>query len=73
MTDKVQIKEATDEDRIKILQNEEFMRFFSRNTRILEKALDQDDIFFDYGGLDKHKEYAIANLSSNNLNNLCLF
>ena len=30
-----------------------------RNSRILEKALDQDDIFFEYGANDKTNEYLL--------------
>jgi hypothetical protein len=53
----LQIKEMSDEERSRMLQSEEFLSFFTRNTRILEKALDQDDIFFEYGASDKNNEY----------------
>jgi hypothetical protein len=38
-----------------MLETDDFMSFFSRNAKILEKALDQDDIFYDYGA-NKNKE-----------------
>ena len=49
-------KDLSDEDKQKMLETDEFMNFFMRNTRILEKALDQDDIFFEYGASDKNNE-----------------
>jgi hypothetical protein len=36
------------------------MTFFTKNTRILERALDQDDIFLDYGGVDTNKELVMS-------------
>lgn len=48
----LQIKEITDEERQLTIQSDEFLNFFMKNTRILEKALDQDDIFFEYGAKD---------------------
>lgn len=45
-----------EEDRQKLLDSEDFLSFFTRNTRILEKALEQDDIFFEYGASDSNKE-----------------
>ncbi|RNA37259.1 cytoplasmic dynein 1 intermediate chain 2-like isoform X9 [Brachionus plicatilis] len=45
----IQIKEISEDEKQKAIQTDEFMTFFMRNTRILEKALDQDDIFFEYG------------------------
>ena len=52
----LQIKEMSDEERNRLLQSDEFLNFFTKNTRILEKALDQDDIFFEYGASDKKNE-----------------
>ena len=40
-----------------MLESDDFLNFFMRNSRILEKALDQDDIFFEYGANDKNSEY----------------
>jgi len=45
--------EISDEERQRLLDSDDFMNFFMRNTRILEKALDQDDIFFEYGASKK--------------------
>ncbi|CAF0703857.1 unnamed protein product [Brachionus calyciflorus] len=45
----IQIKEITEEERQKAIESDDFLNFFMKNTRILEKALDQDDIFFEYG------------------------
>lgn len=50
------IVELPDDEKTKIIQNDEFLKFFTKNVRILEKALDQDDIFFDYAGNDRNKE-----------------
>lgn len=52
----IEIKEANDEERIRAIQSEDFSKFFSKNAKILERALDQDDIFFDYSGADRNKE-----------------
>lgn len=51
-----QSKELSDEERQRMLDSDDFLNFFMRNTRILEKALDQDDIFFEYGANDKNTE-----------------
>jgi hypothetical protein len=48
--------ELPEDEKTKIIQNDEFLKFFTKNVRILEKALDQDDIFFDYAGNDRNKE-----------------
>lgn len=47
------LKELDDDERQKVIESDEFLSFFMRNTKILEKALDQDDIFFEYGATDK--------------------
>lgn len=47
------IKELTEEEKMQILSNDEFVRFFNRATRIVERALFQNespDIFIDYSG-----------------------
>lgn len=51
-----QSKELSDEERQRMLDSDDFLNFFMRNTRILEKALDQDDIFFEYGAKDKNTD-----------------
>ena len=53
----MQIKELNEEERQRTVDSEEFLSFFTRNTRILEKALEQDDIFFEYGAIEKSNEY----------------
>lgn len=45
-------KEMDDDERQRLIESDEFMGFFMRSTKILEKALDQDDIFFEYGATD---------------------
>lgn len=52
----MQIKEINEEERQRLMESDEFLSFFTRNTRILEKALEQDDIFFEYGARDKNTE-----------------
>lgn len=46
------LKEIDDDEKQRLIESEEFLSFFMRNTKILEKALDQDDIFFEYGATD---------------------
>ncbi len=53
----MQLKELNDEERQRVVESDEFLSFFMRNTKILEKALEQDDIFFQYGAIDKYNEY----------------
>lgn len=45
-----------DDERQRHLESDDFLSFFTRNTRILEKALEQDDIFFEYGANDTTNE-----------------
>ena len=49
-------REISDDERQRLLESDDFLNFFTRNTRILEKALEQDDIFFEYGANDKNNE-----------------
>lgn len=53
-----QLKDMTlnDDERQRHLESDDFLSFFTRNTRILEKALEQDDIFFEYGANDTTNE-----------------
>jgi hypothetical protein len=53
---KIPAKDIGDDEKHRIIQSDDFAKFLSKKTRILERALDQDDIFFDYGGSDKNKE-----------------
>ncbi|KAK2096302.1 hypothetical protein P7K49_025336 [Saguinus oedipus] len=44
-------KELTEEEKQQILHSEEFLIFFDRTIRVIERALAEDsDIFFDYSG-----------------------
>lgn len=45
-----------DEECQRLLDSDNFHNFFMRNTRILEKALEQDDIFFEYGAGEGNNE-----------------
>jgi hypothetical protein len=54
----MQLKELNEDERQRVIESDEFLSFFMRNTKILEKALEQDDIFFQYGAIDKNSEYA---------------
>ncbi|XP_041104849.1 cytoplasmic dynein 1 intermediate chain 1 isoform X3 [Polyodon spathula] len=65
-------RELTEEEKQQVLHSEEFLLFFDRTIRIVERALAEDsDIFFDYSGRDlEDKEGDIqagANLSFNRL------
>ena len=64
------LKELSETERQRLLDSDDFLSFFTRNTRILEKALEQDDIFFEYGAGDKNKEYDIVYTLSINQKNL---
>jgi hypothetical protein len=52
----MKLAEMGEDERQRLIESEEFLNFFMRNTKILEKALDQDDIFFEYGASDKNNE-----------------
>ena len=44
-------RELTEEEKQQILHSEEFLIFFDRTIRVIERALAEDsDIFFDYSG-----------------------
>ncbi|RXM32251.1 Cytoplasmic dynein 1 intermediate chain 1 [Acipenser ruthenus] len=65
-------RELTEEEKQQVLHSEEFLLFFDRTIRIVERALaEESDIFFDYSGRDlEDKEGDIqagANLSFNRL------
>ena len=51
------LKELSEEERGRVVESDEFLNFFMRNSKILEKALEQDDIFFEYGAIDKNNEH----------------
>ncbi|XP_030636975.1 cytoplasmic dynein 1 intermediate chain 2 [Chanos chanos] len=45
--------ELTEEEKQQILHSEEFVSFFDRSSRVMERALsEQVDVFFDYSGRD---------------------
>uniref|UniRef100_A0ACB8FUT6 Cytoplasmic dynein 1 intermediate chain 1 n=1 Tax=Sphaerodactylus townsendi TaxID=933632 RepID=A0ACB8FUT6_9SAUR len=63
-------RELTEEEKQQILHSEEFLMFFDRTIRVIERALAEDsDIFFDYSGRDvEEKDGDVqggANLSFN--------
>lgn len=46
-------RELTEEEKQQVLHSEEFLIFFDRTIRVIERALAEDsDIFFDYSGRD---------------------
>lgn len=46
-------KELTEEEKLQVLHSEEFVSFFERGSRIVERALaEQVDVCFDYSGKD---------------------
>uniref|UniRef100_A0A671Z3Y9 Dynein cytoplasmic 1 intermediate chain 2 n=1 Tax=Sparus aurata TaxID=8175 RepID=A0A671Z3Y9_SPAAU len=46
-------KELTEEEKLQVLHSEEFLSFFERGSRIVERALaEQVDVCFDYSGRD---------------------
>ncbi|XP_061834687.1 dynein, cytoplasmic 1, intermediate chain 2a-like isoform X2 [Nerophis lumbriciformis] len=47
------IKELTEEEKLQLLHSEDFLTFFERGSRIVERALaEQVDVCFDYSGRD---------------------
>lgn len=46
------LKEIDDDEKARMIESDEFMSFFMRSTKILEKAINQDDIFIEYGAND---------------------
>nr|XP_023668761.1 cytoplasmic dynein 1 intermediate chain 1 isoform X6 [Paramormyrops kingsleyae] len=65
-------RELTEEEKQQVLHSEEFLIFFDRTIRVVERALaEESDIFFDYSGRDlEDKEGDIqggSNLSFNRL------
>lgn len=47
-------REMTDEERQTVLLSAEFLRFFDRSTRVIERALaESTDIYMDYTGLEE--------------------
>lgn len=46
-------KELTEEEKLQVLHSEDFLTFFERGSRIVERALaEQVDVCFDYSGRD---------------------
>ncbi|KAI1885736.1 hypothetical protein AGOR_G00206880 [Albula goreensis] len=71
-TKEIHPRELTEEEKQQVLHSEEFLIFFDRTIRVVERALaEESDIFFDYSGRDlEDKEgdvQAGSNLSFNRL------
>ncbi|CAL8073119.1 unnamed protein product [Calicophoron daubneyi] len=51
----IKVLSMTEEQRMRMMQTEEFQSFFDRASRLIERALDnpEDDIFVDYSGADR--------------------
>uniref|UniRef100_A0A8D2ZTD3 Dynein cytoplasmic 1 intermediate chain 2 n=1 Tax=Scophthalmus maximus TaxID=52904 RepID=A0A8D2ZTD3_SCOMX len=45
-------KELTEEEKLQVLHSDEFLSFFERGSRIVERALAEQDVCFDYSGKD---------------------
>ncbi|XP_059365599.1 cytoplasmic dynein 1 intermediate chain 1-like isoform X4 [Carassius carassius] len=65
-------RELTEEEKQQVLHSEEFLIFFDRGIRVMERALAEDsNIFFDYSGRDlEEKEGDLQGGSSLSLNRL---
>ncbi|CAM4631610.1 unnamed protein product [Leuciscus chuanchicus] len=65
-------RELTEEEKQQVLHSEEFLIFFDRSIRVMERALAEDsDVFFDYSGRDlEDKEGSTQGGSSLSLNRL---
>uniref|UniRef100_A0A8C9QQ11 Dynein cytoplasmic 1 intermediate chain 1b n=1 Tax=Scleropages formosus TaxID=113540 RepID=A0A8C9QQ11_SCLFO len=71
-TNEIHPRELTEEEKQQVLHSEEFLIFFDRTIRVMERALaEESDIFFDYSGRDlEDKEGDVqggSNLSFNRL------
>ncbi|XP_051527004.1 cytoplasmic dynein 1 intermediate chain 1-like isoform X3 [Myxocyprinus asiaticus] len=66
------LRELTEEEKQQVLHSEEFLIFFDRSIRVMERALAEDsNIFFDYSGQDlEDKEGDLQGGSSLSLNRL---
>ncbi|XP_051948803.1 cytoplasmic dynein 1 intermediate chain 1 isoform X3 [Xyrauchen texanus] len=66
------LRELTEEEKQQVLHSEEFLIFFDRSIRVMERALAEDsNIFFDYSGRDlEDKEGDLQGGSSLSLNRL---
>ncbi|XP_056105642.1 cytoplasmic dynein 1 intermediate chain 1 isoform X1 [Rhinichthys klamathensis goyatoka] len=65
-------RELTEEEKQQVLHSEEFLIFFDRSIRVMERALAEDsNVFFDYSGRDlEDKEGDLQGGSSLSLNRL---
>lgn len=50
------IKELSEDERQRMIDSDDFLNFFMKSTKLLEKALDQEDIFFEYGASETNNE-----------------
>lgn len=47
-------RELSEQDKQTVMDSDKFQDFFLRTSRIIERALDdENDIFFDYSGADR--------------------
>ncbi|XP_030637295.1 cytoplasmic dynein 1 intermediate chain 1 isoform X2 [Chanos chanos] len=59
-------RELTEEEKKQILHSEDFLVFFDRTVRVVERALAEDsDIFFDYSGRDMEEREGDMQAGSN--------
>ncbi|XP_015213399.2 cytoplasmic dynein 1 intermediate chain 1 isoform X6 [Lepisosteus oculatus] len=59
-------RELTEEEKQQVLHSEEFLIFFDRTIRVMERALAEDsDIFFDYSGRDLEEKEGDTQAGSN--------
>ncbi|KAJ7412896.1 hypothetical protein BTVI_44961 [Pitangus sulphuratus] len=59
-------RELTEEEKQQVLHSEEFLIFFDRTIRVIERALAEDsDIFFDYSGRDVEEKDGDVQAGSN--------
>ncbi|KAG5443664.1 Cytoplasmic dynein 1 intermediate chain, partial [Clonorchis sinensis] len=52
LSEPVKIRTLTEEDRMNVMRSEGFCAFFDRAARLIERALDESNIFLDYGGVE---------------------
>lgn len=65
-------KELTEEEKQQIVQSEDFLTFFDRSIRLVERTLAEDlDIFFDYSGRDMEDREGSGHFSLEQRFNQC--
>lgn len=59
-------RELTEEEKQQVLHSEEFLMYFDRTIRVIERALaEESNIFFDYSGLDVQEREGDVQAGSN--------